>query len=295
MRKKSQRLRQALTLGVTLTAVLLLATPAHSRGPDGEGQAAELPDGSGQLSARVIGSDGQPGGAGQGGTGGGTTSSRGTVQYYWRGPLPPAAMAGMSCPDDLMYQLIRHDLETGDTSTVGRECFLPEATPPTPTPPPAPPTLAEMAALAEELVVTPEVHISPDPDYHGITGMDTRLWYEGQDRVEATAEIRGYTVTAWAEPARYEWDTDDARPNRVVAAVRPGSREDPAAIWVYETKGHYTITHRVHWSGGWTFHYHDPLLEQPDILASGELPTIVVTSTLPYQVDEIRSQLTHAD
>ena len=295
MRKKFQRLRQTLVIGVVVaSATLALSLPAAAD-PRGEGQAAELPDGSGQVSARVAGSDGQPGGAGQGGTGGGTTSSRGTVQYYWHGPVPPAATAGMTCPDDLVYQLIRHDLETGDTTTVRRECFLPETAPPTPAPPPAPPSLGEMAALAEELVVTPAVHISPDPDYHGITGMDTRFWHEGQDRVEATAEIRGYTVTAWAEPELYEWDTDDTRPNRVVSSVRPGSRDDPAAIWVYETKGHYVITHRVHWSGGWTFHYHDPLLDQPDILASGELPTIVVTSTLPYQVDEIRSQLTHAD
>jgi hypothetical protein len=67
-------------------------------------------------------------------------------------------------------------------------------------------------------------------------------------------------VTAWAEPARYEWDTDDPRPNGVVSAVRPGSRAYPAAIWVYETKGHNAITHRVHRSGGWTIHNHDPLL-----------------------------------
>jgi hypothetical protein len=140
------------------------------------------------------------------------------------------------------------------------------------------------------LIVVPSVQLSPDPGFHGITGMQTRFWYQGQDRVEATASVRGYSVTVWAEPDGFWWDTGDARPNRVVSSASPGSRDHPAATWVYETKGHYEITHQVRWTGGWSYEFAPPGLSP--ISSAGRLPSIFVTNRIDYQVDEIRSAIT---
>lgn len=153
-----------------------------------------------------------------------------------------------------------------------------------PTPPPPPPTAAE----ALNLVPIPNPTWGVNPDGPGLAGMDTWLWdANGARPVSVTASIRGYAVTSTAGPQRWEWTMwepgqGSARnPAATVTASRPGSADDPAATYGYETTDDYTVTLRVTWGGSFTI--------------NGGAPTALGTTgrsvSRDYHVAEIRPVL----
>lgn len=276
-----------------------LAEPRHG---EGQADARQLPGG-GQVQAdlEVVGSE--PGGdvggdtrAPRGGPGpsnsGRTTGAEGLVTYVW-------VATGLPCwhgetggetvdgsPNGEIYERVQIDRTTApptETLIIG-ECFDPVAAPDTPPPPPPSPTLEEVAALARELIIVPDVRLSPEPDVGGVTGLETWFWYEGQEEATVSVTIRGYAVTATMHPSRYYWHPGDPR-GSLLEAHQPGSEDEPAATWVYETKGHYDVRVQVVWDGTWSFAGHGAT-------ASGDLPTIRATGSTAYRVDEVRSELT---
>lgn len=99
-----------------------------------------------------------------------------------------------------------------------------------------------------------------NPSINGLTGLPTWLWDpSGGTPVTATATVRGYTSTATATPVHYEWrmwqsgDTPNVNPDPVVGADSPGSEAQPAATYMYETHGDFTLTETVTWAGTYTY------------------------------------------
>ena len=127
-----------------------------------------------------------------------------------------------------------------------------------------------------------------NPVVNGLTGLETWLWDpNGGASVTATVTLRGYTATATARPLRYEWrmwqrgDTPNVNPSPVVTATTPGSEAAPAARYMYETRGDYTLTHTVVWTGTYTF-------TGPGVAATADLGTTTRSSTRPYHVISVR-------
>ncbi len=149
--------------------------------------------------------------------------------------------------------------------------------------PPPPPTPEE--AWRGAPIPAPAVNINPGEE--GATGIESWLWGAPAAAVPVSVSVRGYTVSGVAGAAEWRWNMGategTANPAPDLEASRPGSPEAPAARYVYETKGAYSVTHRVVWSGsftvtGWGL---DGLVLDAGI--------IVVESTRPYTVIEIRS------
>jgi hypothetical protein len=149
--------------------------------------------------------------------------------------------------------------------------------------PPAPPTPEE----AWRAVPIPQPGININPGELGATGVETWLWSSAADPVSVSVTLRGYAVTGVAAPTEWHWNmgamAGTSNPPPGLRAGRPGSPDQPAVRYTYETKGGYTITHQVEWSGTFT-------------VSGWGLPgltldagAIVVESSRPYQVVEIRS------
>jgi hypothetical protein len=155
----------------------------------------------------------------------------------------------------------------------------------TPAPPPPPPTPDEIWAATP----VPLPAFGLNPSINGLTGLKTWLWdSSGGAPVTASAAVRGYTSTATASPVHYEWrmwqsgDTPNVNPDPVVVSDSPGSESQPAATYMYESHGDFTITITVTWAGTYTY------------TGSGvgpttnNLGTITRTATHRYHVDSIR-------
>jgi hypothetical protein len=88
----------------------------------------------------------------------------------------------------------------------------------------------------------------------GLTGLQAWLWATvGNGVVPAiapTVQIRGYTVEVVARPVSYRWDLGDggARLGSV-----SGTDQTPSVDYIYQTKGRFTVTLTVSWSGTYTF------------------------------------------
>lgn len=282
----------------TVFATSALADPGRAKL---QADALQLPSG-GQIEAGLGVIDAEPTGRREGDDGhsrgpgsstqGGTTSAEGLITYVW-------VATGIGCwhgeaggetvdgsPTAEIYEHLEIDRTTDPpTETlIIAECFEPVTAPATPPPPPPPPTLEEIAALARELIIVPNVRLSPEPDVGGVTGLETWFWYEGQKEATVSVTVRGYAVTATMHPSRYYWDPGDPR-GGLLEAHQPGSKDEPAATWVYETKDHYDVRVQVVWDGTWSFAGHGAT-------ASGDLPTIRATGSTAYRVDEVRSELT---
>ena len=163
-----------------------------------------------------------------------------------------------------------------------------------PEPPPPPPTAAEIWAR----VPLPAPRFGVNPAINGLTGLDTFLWDPDAGPRTATVTLRGYTAQASAQAVRWTWRMSEpgepgpasrSNPHPVVQASTPGSRENPAATYMYETKGDYTLTMAVMWSGTYTYSGNG----QPAQTVS--LGTTDRSSTQPYHVVEIRSVLEPLD
>lgn len=288
---------------VVLVTVASAAVPAAAeppwKGEEWDAKADSTPGGGGQIQAELTVPTGRAAGGGDGGTGSGGAApasgdtagrvdkERGMKTQFWRqvdgpcrapapGPAPPAR-------DEAFFQLLEHDARTGITTIVETDCRDPAETPDAPAPPPRAPTVGEITDLVRAEVAPPTVGISPDPE--GITGMQTRFWYEGPREASVSLGIRGYSITATMRPTQYCWNSGDPAGGQL-CSPEPGSEDDWAADWVYETKGRYEITAETVWNGTWTFSGYGAS-------ASGELATIRTTATRDYPVGEVRSRLTN--
>lgn len=150
---------------------------------------------------------------------------------------------------------------------------------------------AQAPVPAEEVwrrVPLPEPGVGINPANIGLTGLTTRLWDADPSPRSATAILAGYTMTATARPVQWEWrmwqagDTPNINPDPQVSSSAPGSSEQPAATYTYETPGDYTITTTVVWAGSYT--YAGPGLAPQTV----DLGTTRQTSVRSYRVASIR-------
>lgn len=277
-------------LGFVLTALAANSAAAGPANPPAQGEADALQGpGGGTVSAELTVGEAGVGGPGAS-VGGGTSSSSGLVTVGWRGPLPGsgcpglgAEAPGVEAPRNELYEYVREDRTTvpPTTTVLRRSCFPPELAPRTlPPPPPPPPTLAEITQVVRAEILVPDVKVNPSAE--GVTGLETWLWYEGQQEVTVSTGIRGYRVTATMRPTRFYWDTGDGGALRESSV--PGSETAPAATWIYDTKAPYRVRLQVVWDGTWSF-------SGPGGTARGSLSTIRATGGRDYPVVEIRSVL----
>jgi PKD domain len=164
-------------------------------------------------------------------------------------PPPPPPGSAIVAPNPLpnLYQLI--DPQGNPVGNPVDVC--PGGVNAVPQPPPAPPpSPAEIVAATPFPVET----IHHNPCYVGLTGLQAWLWATvGNGVVSAiapTVQIRGYTVEVVARPVSYRWDLGDggARLGSV-----SGTDQTPSVDYIYQTKGRYTVTLTVSWSGTYTF------------------------------------------
>jgi hypothetical protein len=182
-------------------------------------------------------------------------------------------------------------IATGEVLNRLTGCETPGTTTPSgpggqPAPPPPPPRPEEVWSI----VPVPLPTFGINPGINGLTGLKSYLWDpRGSASLTATATIRGYTTTATAVPSRWVWrmwqegDTPNVNPSPLVTATVAGSRDAPAATYMYETNGDYKLTLAVTWSGTYTFT--GPGAAAPQTV---DLGTTSRSSTRPYHVIEIR-------
>lgn len=295
-------MRRLATSLIAALALTCIASPAAAGGPpwrgnEGGGRAEALPTpgGGGEVQAELtvpVGDGvGQVGGTGSGegiravgDTPGSVAEESGFVTEFWRSTGLPCRLpiGGAAAPEDeVLYHLIEHDARTGMDYIADTDCRDPAAVPDPPPLPPPPPTPGEVTDLVRARIDVPAVGVNPDPV--GLTGLATRLWYDGPRQATVSAAVRGYAVTATMRAVRFCWDPGDARTSQL-CSPRPGSADDWAHEWVYETKGDYEVAVEAVWAGTWRFTGHGAS-------ASGELATIRTRGTRAYPVEEIRSQL----
>ena len=147
-----------------------------------------------------------------------------------------------------------------------------------------PPTAAEIWAH----VPLPTPVLGINPSFNGLTGLPSWLWDPNPGPRTATVTLRGYTAVATASPVRWEWrmwqngDTPNVNPDPIVVATRPGSEASPAATYMYETNGDFTVTSTTTWSG--TYTYTGPNTAPTTV----SLGTTSRTSSQPYHVISVR-------
>jgi hypothetical protein len=159
-------------------------------------------------------------------------------------------------------------------------------------PPPAP---AEVAALTPFPAET--IHINPCG--LGLTGLTSWFWVavgpgagSAVPPIAATATIRGYTVHVTASPVSYRWDIKGVTRPDIYATLwgtKGGSVSYPSVSWMPETKGFYTVTLTVAWSGQYSFTGNG--ISQSSALG----PVDQAPQTRQMGVQEIRSVLVSPD
>ena len=147
-----------------------------------------------------------------------------------------------------------------------------------------PPTAAEIWAR----VPLPTPVLGINPSFNGLTGLPSWLWDPNPGPRTATVTLRGYTAVATASPVRWEWrmwqsgDTPNVNPDPIVVATTPGSEASPAATYMYETNGDFTVTSTTTWSG--TYTYTGPNTAPTTV----SLGTTSRSSSQPYHVISVR-------
>ncbi len=175
---------------------------------------------------------------------------------------------------------------------------------------PAPDLAAIEQAIRDEMLKRlPRPSVGVNPDQRGLTGLETYLWYTDSstrpldpvdhDANPATPAVPGLVVTASAGPfaitgrvaiSRYQWRISPAkgpgagRDRATLTSATPGSPERPAARYVFETKGRYTLTVETVWAGSYTW-------SGPGQQGGGNLGEVPLSQSRDYQVVEVRSVL----
>ena len=151
--------------------------------------------------------------------------------------------------------------------------------PPPPALPPVP-SIGEIWRAALRQIPPPKIGINPRPT--GLTGLDTWLWYEGPEELQVTTSIGPWTVTGTARVQDVVFEMGEGRTAR---ADRAGSESDPAARYVYETKGRYRIVATARWGA-------DFVLSGPGLAARPTpMGVAVLRSSEDYPVQEVRGLL----
>ena len=226
---------------------------------------------------------------GQGG-GGGTVSAGdpngpAPYKYTWVpggvfGGRGPSCDAGFGQPGWL-HTLVVTDLSGAIVNQEVRCLALnPDGTLPAPPALPPVPSIGEIWRAALRQIPPPKIGINPRPT--GLTGLDTWLWYEGPEELQVTTSIGPWTVTGTARVQDVVFDMGEGRTAR---ADRAGSESDPAARYVYETKGRYRIVATARWGA-------DFVLTGPGLPARPTpMGVAVLRSSEDYPVQEVRGLL----
>ncbi len=183
-----------------------------------------------------------------------------------------------------VYAVWLENAATGEHVTSPRSvCLFPED--PNPTPPPPPPSPAEFVEAART-VLTVQTSLSPRTEIGGLTGLDTWLWCEDPGDLEVGVALRGWTATATMQAVQHAWAIGGTASAGFTSASC-GSEASPAASWMPETKGPYSVTLTSTWAGDWTLAYNG--------LPAGTFPLgpfDFAAPTVPYPVSEYRGRLT---
>ena len=152
-------------------------------------------------------------------------------------------------------------------------------------PPPPPPTEAEFVEAARK-ALTVQTSLNPRPEIGGLTGLDTWLWCEDPGTVSVGVALRGWTAEATMQAVEFSWAIGGTA-SAGFTASGCGSEPDPAATWMPETKGPYSVTLTSTWAGTWVLSYNG--------FPGGSFPLGPVefaAPTVPYPVSEYRGRLT---
>lgn len=143
------------------------------------------------------------------------------------------------------------------------------------------PTIAEIWSAAMRDIPGPRPGINPRPT--GLTGLETWLWYDGPREVAISTGVRGWTVTGTARVVEVTFDMGDGQE---VSSATGGSEAEPAARYVYETKGDYDVVVTARWEA-------DVVLSGPGLPGGRPTPigSAVLRGTERYPVQEVRGLL----
>ena len=226
---------------------------------------------------------------GQGGGGGavsaGDPNGPAPYKYTWVpggvfGGRGPSCDAGFGEPGWL-HTLVVTDL-SGAIVSQEVQCLAlnPDGSlPPPPALPPVP-SIGEIWRAALRQIPPPKIGINPRPT--GLTGLETWLWYEGPEELQVSTSIGPWTVTGTARVQDVVFDMGEGRTAR---ADRAGSASDPAARYVYETKGRYRIVATARWGA-------DFVLTGPGLPPRPTpMGVAVLRSSEDYPVQEVRGLL----
>ena len=156
---------------------------------------------------------------------------------------------------------------------------------PGPAPPPPPPSPAEFVE-ASRAALTVQTSLNPRVEIGGLTGLDTWLWCDNPGEVNVAVTLRGWTAEATVEPAQFAWAISGTA-SAGFHADGCGSEADPAASWMPETMGPYTVALTSTWAGTWTLSYNGFL---GGVFPLG--PYDFAAPAIAYPVDEYRGVLT---
>jgi PKD domain len=161
------------------------------------------------------------------------------------------------------------------------------------TAPPAPPPLPPAPAEVADFTPFPPETIRTSPCGGGVTGLATWFWATvgtgPVPPISATSSIRGYAVLVTAHPVAYVWNMGDGDVvDGTIAGT--GTAQGASATYTYQTKGAYTVSLEVRWSGTYTFSGNGV---PPETQALNEVAQAPRTMTFP--VEEIRSVLVSPD
>jgi hypothetical protein len=224
-------------------------------------------------------------------TGGAGTASAGDpngpapYKYTWVpggvfGGRGPSCDAGFGQPGWL-HTLVVTDLSGAIVNQEVRCLALnPDGSIPAPPAPPPVPSIGEIWRAALRQIPPPKIGINPRPT--GLTGLETWLWYEGPEELQVSTSIGPWTVTGTARVQDVVFEMGEGRTAR---ADRAGSESDPAARYVYETKGRYRIVATARWGA-------DFVLTGPGLPPRPTpMGVAVLRSSEDYPVQEVRGLL----
>lgn len=280
---------------LTLASTLALGPPASAQGCnslDGSGTVCRLQGGNGparpQPGGRAVSNDSPPGptfswlnllATCDASTGGGWTSLNDLDSAIFDLSLLTGAAEPVEPGVLWIGELI--DPATGGTNTGFITCV--GASQARPALPPPLPTADDIWGAA--LTFQPEVNL--DPYIRGLTGLETRMWYEGQTADSVGITLNGYSVTADIAAVEFIWDMGE--PSRtgqyVYRSTTPGSADTPAASHTYAQPGPAPITHQVVWAG-------TSVVTGPGLPAGGvtvDLGTATLAVARDYDVIEVRA------
>jgi hypothetical protein len=193
-------------------------------------------------------------------------------------PVDPICDAGFGAAGR-PYTVVVQDLDGNIVNMEGRCVAVGPAGPELPALPPAP-SIGEIWRAALRQIPPTRIGINPRPT--GLTGLDTWLWYEGPAELQVSTSIGPWTVTGTARVQDVVFEMGDGRTAR---ATGPGSEADPAARYVYETKGRYTIVATARWGA-------DFVLTGPGLPPRPTpMGVAVLRSSEDYPVQEVRGLL----